>query len=130
MLVEAQHFLPWVQCRTISERQRRGSRLYRSGDPEAERVKPHIDIALSAEGRAHVLGLVAPRATADDTVAWIAAPAVAVAVVATLFGASQGKSFTQHIQKRRAGIKRQAPRRPIHDQSHRDRGGCAVGGAD
>jgi hypothetical protein len=56
------------------ERQRRGSRLDRSGYPEAESVEPDIDIAPDAEGRADEFALVAPGATADDTVAWIAAP--------------------------------------------------------
>jgi hypothetical protein len=53
---------------------RKGSRLYRSSNPEAESVESDMDVAREADGRANQLALVAPGATADDAIAWIAVP--------------------------------------------------------
>jgi hypothetical protein len=52
----------------------------------------------------------------------------ALAMIATLLGAGQGKPFAQYIQERRARIERQSPGRSIHDHAHRDRGSWAAGG--
>src|SRR5262245_35442755 len=52
----------------------RGSRRYRSSDPEAKRVEPDIDMALESNGRTDKFTLVAPGAAADDTEAGVTAP--------------------------------------------------------
>src|SRR6516165_8135391 len=56
-----------------SRHARPGSTPERSGDPEAERVEPHIDMAPDAGRRADALAVVAPGTAADDPEAWIAA---------------------------------------------------------
>src|SRR5262249_11489429 len=56
-----------------AESESRGSTPQRSGDPEAERVEPHIDMAPDAGRRADALAVVAPGTAADDPEAWIAA---------------------------------------------------------
>src|SRR5947209_20513524 len=55
------------------ESESRGSTPQRPGDPEAERVEPHIDMAPDADRRADELAVVAPGTAPDDPEAWIAA---------------------------------------------------------
>ena len=56
------------------ESKQRGSRLYRSSYAETESIKPDVDIAPEADGRADLLALVTPGAAADDAIAWLASP--------------------------------------------------------